>query len=282
MKFYFVSDIYAEGASKSHPIIRKPDKDVDAILVAGNIQSGEGLGVFLLEMFEDFPETPIVYVAGDHEHFRSGMPVCELVEKLKKESEIIRNALGKYFFYLENDSAILSINGEMVKFIGATLWSDYGFAHGKFDAISQYAKTNIDIFQACLGMGDLNYPHSMTNDFTNPRPLMPEDVVLFNKLSRHYLETELKRGFNGKVVVITNYPPLKRSLNKEPINDDVKQFYYSDCENIILQNHIDLWVHGHTTSSLEYKIHSTIIASNPHGNPKSVNPDYLQDRLIVI
>lgn len=280
MKFYFVSDIYAEGASEKNPIVRKPTKDIDAIIVAGNVRSGEDLGIFLLQMFEDFPETPVIYVAGDHEHFQSNIPICELVEKFKNESSIIRSSIGKDFFYLENSSVTMSINDEMIKFIGSTLWS--GFGRKKCDAeIIATARDSLDIFDACMGMGDKRYPPSITTDFASPRPLVPEDIITFNTLSHQYLEAELKAEFDGRVVVVTHYPPLLRSLNKEDLDDNVKQFHYSDCE-YLFNNHIDLWVHGHVGQTLEYKVKNTVVASNPHGNPKNINLDYIQDRVIEI
>lgn len=281
MRFYFVSDIYAEGASEKHPIVRKPDKNIDAILVAGNVRSGEDLGIFLLQMFEEFPETPVIYVAGEHEHFQSNITVCELVEKFKTESAIIRNSIGKHFFFLENSSVTMSIDGEMVKFVGSTLWSGFGRNSKHNDALIARARDSLDIFDACLGMGNKNYPSSMTMDFANPRPLVPEDVILFNALAHQYLENELSEKFEGRVVVITAYPPLLRSLNKENIGDGDKKFYYSDCE-YLLDKHVDLWIHGNVMHSLEYKVKNTIIASNPHGNPKQVNQDYIQDRVIEI
>jgi len=134
-----------------------------------------------------------------------------------------------------------------------------------------------------IAMNDYNYIKIMTEDRHKEKLINANDLLTLNKKSTDFLKRELKNTGNKKVVVITHTAPsLKSSL---PIykNDILTASFVIDLEDMIKENNIDLWCHGHLHNSCDYIIHDTRVVCNPRGYKNhSENPEFKKDMIITI
>ena len=107
MKIRVLSDLHLEFADWS-----PPPADADVIVLAGDIH----IGVRGLEWArQQFPATPIVYVAGNHEFYGGQM---------RQVTAALREAADRLGVHLL-DADELVLGG--ARFLGATLWTDFAF-----------------------------------------------------------------------------------------------------------------------------------------------------------
>src|SRR5690349_17257123 len=105
MRLHILGDLHLEFAP-----IELPPMDADVVVLSGDIHLGrEGIQWAKGQ----FPNTPLVYVLGNHEFYRHSLP--DLTKSLKRETK------NSHIHVLENDD--VEING--FTFLGCTLWSDF-------------------------------------------------------------------------------------------------------------------------------------------------------------
>jgi predicted phosphodiesterase len=98
---HILSDLHLEFKDYSSSV------EADIVILAGDIHVGTG---GLLWAREQFPESEILYVAGNHEFYRYTYQT--LLKQFRIEAE-------KYnIHFLENDEIIL----DGIRFLGCTLW----------------------------------------------------------------------------------------------------------------------------------------------------------------
>ncbi|TFW72352.1 hypothetical protein C3Y98_04400 [Methylotenera oryzisoli] len=111
MKLRILSDLHLERNPFTYA-----DQGEDVLILAGDIANG----IDGIEWAKAIPK-PVIYVAGNHEHWG-----CDIYENLKA---MRKAAKGSNVHFLENKQIDLTLNGETVRFLGCTLWTDYGKAH---------------------------------------------------------------------------------------------------------------------------------------------------------
>jgi len=113
VKILILSDLHLEFGRMS-PIHggERIDEGVDVVVLAGDIAEGVQ-GIRWAR--ETFITKEIVYVAGNHEYYNRH---CET---LQKDMRSIASNMGVHF--LDEDSVELF----GVRFLGATLWTDFGY-----------------------------------------------------------------------------------------------------------------------------------------------------------
>lgn len=105
MKALILSDLHLEFGAFEPPAV-----DADVVVLAGDIGAGaEGIRWAR----NAFPSQPIIYVQGNHELY--GNEFYEVIDACRREAEKAEVT------FLENEAAIV----DGVRFLGATLWSDY-------------------------------------------------------------------------------------------------------------------------------------------------------------
>ena len=109
MRIRILSDLHREFGKVDLPNIA-----ADVVVLAGDIDRSTR-GVTWAR--QRFPETPVLYVAGNHEHYDER--IGRLTEKLREA------AAGSNVHILENET--FELNG--YRFFGATLWTDFNL-HG--------------------------------------------------------------------------------------------------------------------------------------------------------
>lgn len=224
MRINYFSDIHLEFG-----ISNIPDNDAEVIVAAGDI----GPNLHGLEWLKKINK-PVFYVAGNHEFYAHDYQ--SVLNRLRS------NTQNTQIHFLENATVVY----QDVRFIGCTLWADL-FLEGAEKA-------------AIL--------HKSLNDFKhitlNEQPFSP---VVFSKIyaqSKHWLEQELAKPFQGKTVVITHHAPSQWSWNRTP-NAIRRLAYCNDLRFLLHEYPVAAWFHGHIHGSADYRIAGARILCNPRG-----------------
>ncbi|TDJ61499.1 MAG: metallophosphoesterase [Proteobacteria bacterium] len=224
MKIQYFSDIHLEfGACDA------PPTDADVIVAAGDI----GVGLQGIEWLAQFAK-PTIYVAGNHEYYGGDLIYTQIA--------IAEKAAAAQIFFLENET--VEIDG--VRFLGATLWTDY--LDGDRDVIAQAQRQMNDYHQIRCAS----------------RQLTPEYLFDLNSESRLWLAHELDEPFAGKTVVVTHHAPTMRSWPHSG-ESNYRGSYCNQLDDFISSVAIDIWFHGHVHASVDYEHQQTRVACNPRG-----------------
>lgn len=233
MRLRILSDLHQDHFPGGREL---PEEDADVVILAGDIHEHlQGLHWAR----EAFPDTQIVYVAGNHEFYNADLP--ELTQAMRN----LARALDIHF--LENDAVVLG----NVRVLGATLWTDFQL-YGERSA-------ELAIEQAQLLMPDFSCVDYFTQPFT---PSMSRDLC---EASCEWLAAELSQPFAGRTVVVTHHAPSGRSIPTHYVGDSLSPAFASNLEH--LAERCDLWVHGHVHERLDYRIGNARIVTNPGAYP---------------
>ena len=268
MKLYVLSDLHVEFG----PFAPDPDtvKAADVIILAGDIYLGVKGIAWARKIFGD---KPIVYVAGNHEFY--GHHWDKLLDQLRED------ARAHDVHYLENDS--VTING--VRFLGATLWTDF-----QFFGMSRRSQARREVERYLVDYSDIKaetiQPEVVsailgTQDGKKGPVRWTSKLTAVHSLARHqaslaWLKSELlqssESGSAAKTVVVSHHYPHKNSTAPRYAGDLVTAGYGSHLP-IDMITRADLWIHGHTHDSFDYRLHnkdrSVRVVCNPRGYPLS-------------
>ena len=236
MKLHILSDLHLE-VSQYRPHSFADQADV--IVVPGDIWKRDH-GIYMLRSM--WPDKVIVTVAGNHEFYSTD--IKENLERMRAAAK----ETGVHF--LEKDEVVIEIDGERVRFLGTTLWTDFRL------------------------FGDANRHNCMVdggralNDFRLIRNgewnFSPADSVEMHNESVKWLEMKLKReSFDGATVVVTHHAPSWLSVVPRYQHDMVSACFASRLNH--LMGFAEVWVHGHMHDSLDYELEGTRILCNPRG-----------------
>ncbi len=237
MKILIYSDLHLEFADYCAPAA-----DYDVVILAGDIHLGAD-GVHWAR--REFPDVPVIYICGNHEYYRGEI---ESVHQQLREA-----AAGSQVRFCENETVRI----DDIRFICATLWTDFAVQGNK----------EINMIQA----------GGMMNDYRLIRfggsVLQPYDTECFHQASRQFLASELSAGAEGvsKTVVVTHHAPSARSLVGKRVGDALCNAYASSLDWMMHEFAPDLWIHGHTHESVDYRIGETRVISNPRGYARKAN-----------
>jgi hypothetical protein len=183
---------------------------------------------------------PCIYVAGNHEFYKGA---------LKESLEDGRSAAAGFpnVHFLENDVAV--VGG--VRFLGATLWTDYRIE----------GHPEVAMFHARERMNDYRQIAKQRNPWQR---FVPETAYRLHQQSRLFIESALKADAT-KTVVVTHHLPHRRSIPARFKGDLLNAAYASDLSEVIEAGRPALWIHGHTHDSCDYTVGGTRVISNPRG-----------------
>lgn len=233
MRLMVMSDLHLEFGAMS------PSKpDVDAVVLAGDVHTG-AMGV---EWAADAFDVPVIYVPGNHERY--GGRIGLAVEEMKAA------AAATHVFVLERDELVL----DGVRFLGATLWSDFRVS-GNQPLAELDAQRHIKDYRL------------IQDD--DGRPLTTGHVLEEHRKARFFLESRLDSGWGGKTVVVTHHAPCELSISERFRRDSkgshVNGSYASRLEGLMGKDKVAVWVHGHTHDSFDYDMFGTRVVCNPRG-----------------
>ena len=255
-KIRIVSDLHIEFDRHANLEYRLDtlDTDKETILVlAGDVCVTEKIKHFRY-FFEDVNDRfyAVVYILGNHEYYRGNYPTVP--------EKTINGLQGLDNIYFLNDSHIY-IDG--ILFIGGTLWTDMG------------GGDPICCFDAQRYMNDYKLIRTGTAAEPWKMKFRPAHSIDAHRITKKYIFEVLKEENADKVVVVTHHAPSSQSIDQRYKLDSQNPAYFSNLDDGILDNHINLWVHGHMHSSNDYMIGETRVINNPRGYLGSgLNPDY--------
>jgi Icc-related predicted phosphoesterase len=269
MKLHVLSDLHLEFGNF------KPDIETvnaaDVIVLAGDIHKGASGLKWARETFLD---KPIIYVTGNHEFY--GHHWDALVDDLRAQAK----TYGINF--LENDSVTI----EGIRFLGATLWTDFNlFGESRRAQCMRLSESALNDFRLIraglppLGQSELYSPEeglSSTQDGNRPyvAPLTAAHTLHRHEQTMAWLKAELPNGDPDRTVVISHHYPHERSCAAKWSNDPISSIFGSNLPSDILLG-ATLWIHGHTHDSCDYRIdefgRSVRVMCNPRGYPRKMS-----------
>jgi Icc-related predicted phosphoesterase len=248
MRVRILSDLHLEFGE-----FTLPEAPADLVILAGDVHVRRNPVPWILKTF---PETPLLYIAGNHEFYGEKFP--RQLEKLRAE------AADTKIHFLENEA--LELGG--YRFFGCTLWTDMDL-FGDVQASSIEASALMNDYRRIR----LSHPPSY-------RKLRPADTRARHILSLQAMEAFLTEGDPRKSIVVTHHAPSILSLPPRRRSHPLSCAYASHLDDFIKQHRPLLWIHGHIHHSQDYTIAETRILSNPHGYIDEPNPSF-DPRLVI-
>lgn len=251
MRIHVLSDLHLEFAKMPRSYV---PPECDVVILAGDISPGVPGVVWAKETFT----VPVIYVPGNHEYYVK-RTLADQVAAMRKHAE------GSNVHILDDET--IDIDG--VRFIGATLWTDFDLYGQNFfhQQVAQRAMSDYDYSWVAEG-----------------RKLHSDDTAHFHQLSKFFISEELRKPFDGKKVVVTHHGPSEKSVAPKWHLNALTPAFTSRMENLILDHGPPLWVHGHTHDSHDYVLGNTRVVVNPRGYFKHgmiENMGGFNDQLVV-
>jgi predicted phosphodiesterase len=206
-------------------------------------------------------DKPVLYVLGNHEFYGSS------IDGAKEET---KRLLAGTHVHLLDDSAVV-IDG--VRFLGTTLWTDFRlFGEGAEQAIAIEEATRL-----LRDFSRIRTRESSHAVFT------PQDSASLFERHAGWLDRKLDEPHDGPTVVISHHAPSRRSIHPRFADSLLNACFVSDAERLLRASRSQLWIHGHTHDSFDYRIDETRVVCNPRGYARDgINENPLFDPNLVI
>jgi Icc-related predicted phosphoesterase len=254
MRIHLLSDLHFEFG-KMPSTYTPPECDV--VILSGDISPGLPGVVWAKKTFK----VPVIYVPGNHEFYIQRTMAAQIM-LMREEAE------GSNVHIMDNDT--IEIDG--VRFIAATMWTDYNLYGSQYLSMSACQRRMNDFSQCYVDIEGGGVEH-----FSAPKALE------LHQESRLYVTTELAKPFDGKTVVVTHHAPSEKSIHARYGMDALNPGYASRLESIMLDYNPVLWTHGHVHTSFDYQIGDTRVVSNPRGyEGRETNPNFDYQLVIEI
>ena len=202
----------------------------------------------------------VLYVMGNHEHYHG---------RFDQTYDELKRILPANITLLEKE--IVEHNG--VVFMGATLWTNCNNA----DSLTMYHLKHM--------MNDYRVVKNHYLDTNQYHKLVPEFTFREHVKTMQWFRFMLSEHRNKPFVVVTHHAPSFKSVPPQFVSDTLMNGgYASDLSEDILDNeNIRYWIHGHMHDPVDYEIGSTRIISNPKGYVGwDGDRDFNDDRHIIL
>ncbi len=242
MRVLVISDLHLEFDHFDLP----NDLRFDVAIFAGDIWRPISNSIRWLTVQRDGPlqGKPIIVVPGNHEFYG-----CELAAS-RAEGRELADGAGIHLL----DPGTVTIDG--VRFVGATLWTDYDL-YGRSDASRRVA---------ARAMND--HKRILLAENGQIRRFTPDDALALHVADRAFIEATLSQPFVGPTVVITHHAPHPGSIPPQYRGDPLTPAFTSDLSSLITRYRPDIWIHGHDHYQHDYVVGSTRVVANPAGYPR--------------
>jgi len=97
------------------------------------------------------------------------------------------------------------------------------------------------------------------------RLLTTNDTRMFHYDAIKFLEDALAQPWGGKTIVVTHHAPVANCVVPKYNGDPINCMFHANLEDIIRENDIAYWFHGHMHDSIYLEQHGTKIVCNPRG-----------------
>jgi len=215
-----------------------PQNDADVVVLAGDISRPREAAAWALRLGK-----PVLYVPGNHEFYDASIEGAL--------AELKRLCADTPVHVLDDREIVL----DGVRFLGTTLWTDFGVSGGgdARAAAMDMARRRIRDFTA------------IRLDDASDAPFAPEDAARRFEAHVGWLQSRLGAAHAGPTVVITHHAPSPRSIHPRFEGSPVNACFVSDLHALMGGDRVQLWVHGHTHDSFDYEVNGTRVVCNPRG-----------------
>ncbi|HEX8417256.1 MAG TPA: metallophosphoesterase [Methylobacterium sp.] len=274
MRLFPISDLHLER--RRLELIPLPTQPFDVLVCAGDLHEGRpesGLAA-LLHLAQG---RPIVLVPGNHEHYAptgDGRTAPQLIAAL--EEEVAR--IGGPITLLQHGSSAVT---DGVRFVGATLWSDWSLA-GRWLTPETPDPPADPVAYAAARMTD---PVTGSREFRGSirngdgSVWSPADAMAAHTRERAALLAALAVPHRGPTVVVTHHPPSP--LAADAFRDApgvpwwVPAFYATTVLDDLPEAHCpELWVSGHFHAGHDMVVGRTRWVANPV-EARNFSPDLI-------
>jgi Icc-related predicted phosphoesterase len=246
MRIWLISDLHLEHDRQPLRVLPDTLPEADVCVCAGDLTNGVAAAVDWLGRVVASRGMPVVFVPGNHEFY--GSAVFEGLEAGRLAAERWPNV------HLLDDRSV-TVGG--VRFVGATLWTDYALFGDKPEDMAWI-----------MGAADrLMNDHRtiLWRVLPQREAFTPSVARRLHQRSRSFLERELAAPFDGATVVVTHHAPHSGSVQPQWEDSPTTPAYASDLTAVIEAGRPDLWVHGHMHDACDYRVGDTRIVCNPRG-----------------
>lgn len=241
MKILTLSDLHLDQWSKYALQFDVTTSNPDLVVLAGDIHQGVRAVDWAKKTFAGLP---VIYIHGNHEAY--GMNLDEVIRDLRQA------CAGTNVHFLHMDEIVL----EGVRYLGSCLWTDFKLLGD--DTRQAAMRESEDL------MNDYRLIRIRLAAARPPyRKLRAADTARFHAEQRAWLQKKLDEPFEGKTVVVTHMAPSMRSVPDEYATDPVSAAFSSRLDHLVEK--ADLWIHGHTHTSMDYEIGKCRVVANPCG-----------------
>lgn len=247
MRIHVLSDLHLEFQTWD-----PPSASADAVVLAGDIAPGTA-GIEWARTA--FAGIPVIYVAGNHEFY--GGSIGSTLERLRAA------AAGSNVSFLDAGEIVLG----GVRFLGATLWTDFDFYGEERRARS--------MAEAKHGINDFHLIRREGSEL-----FRPEHARDIHRAQVAWFTERLAEPFDGPTVAVTHFLPHRLSIHSRYEDDPFNPAFASDLSRLVGPP-VSLWIHGHTHESCRYAAQGTEVVCNPRGYlPMEPNRRF-EPRLVV-
>lgn len=255
MKIKIVSDLHLEFGN-----IDIPFDGEDYLILAGDIQ----VGMSRLKWFQELLKyRSVIYVMGNHEYYFNDY--LTMKKELKDFQEQVENIpeRTKFFRCLQNNVIYLGNKDDKpeLRVLGCTLW------------------TKLEGVTAILAEQEMNDYRIINKGITDI--LTAKDTNEEHIVSEAWLTKELNNKKPYPTLVVTHHTPSSKSVHKKYNGHPLNLCYYSPLDHLV--ELADIWVHGHTHTSFDYKLGKCRVICNPRGYKNyEENPEFNPNLVIEV
>ncbi|CAN7344874.1 metallophosphoesterase [Bosea sp. LjRoot9] len=259
MRLLVISDLHLELGPFDLP---SDIPDFDVAVFAGDISRPATSALTWIKMQREglLKGRPAVFVPGNHEFY------CVEIESALREGQLAAAQLGVHML------APGEVRMGDVRFIGATLWTNYELLGDPVGAMRDARRQMND--------------HELISISIDGAPvrLEPKHALDLHRRDLEFIERHLAEPFEGATVVVTHHAPHPGSVQPKYRGDGLSPAFASDLTRVIERYQPVLWIHGHDHGSHDYWVGRTRILSNQAGYTKRgggrENPSF-DPRLVV-
>ena len=259
MRIQVLSDLHLEFGGEIPPLA--PGAEV--VVLAGDLAPAKHRAIrFPAEIWEGAAH--ILYVPGNHEFHGSD------IEEARRLLALDCADCGVTLL----DTAAVTIGH--VRFIGATLWTDFRLDGQAREADAHKAAS--ERFSDFSGaIRDWNSPEG-------DGLLSTRETARHHARDRAFIEAEIAAAHEAglKTVVITHHAPSPVAVHYRYAGSPINPAYISDLDAMIVHLRPALWIHGHVHHAVSATVGRTWVLANPLGIGLMEEADFVPDLVVTL
>ena len=225
---------------------------VSALILAGDIARGKKYysnqagTLDYARQASDYLGCPVILVPGNHEYYGGG-------DFATLRAELLAST-GNGIFVLDRGECVIQVGDKAVRFLGATMWTDYLLSGDREAAMES----------AAYFMNDHRYIGKAGAHFS------VEDALAEHRLSRAWMGEALKRPHAGPTVMVTHHVPHGSFRNTGFDLDHAAAGFCSNLNHLMVaatEAQVTAWVFGHHHFQVDDKVRGVRYLACQSGYP---------------